>query len=189
MFPENEIHVMIDFETLGLRPNANVRSIGAVMFSLQICTYDNGHASNFYAEISLDTPQAKRYIDLDTWRWWGEQAKLGNEMPDGTTILPTATQEFDRWLRRVAPDPGKLILWSNGTDFDIPILYSIYDEADIKPYWSYNNVRDYRTLRKTFPHVEADPFKGVKHNAGYDAWNEAAHCVKILDYIRSNLNG
>lgn len=177
----SEINVMIDFETLGLRPNANVRSLGAVVFTPELAARQSLDNLSFYSEIALDIPQNNRYIDLDTWKWWKEKAET--EMPNGTVLLYEAVESFNTWLKYVCPEPHNLILWSNGTDFDIPILYSLYDTFQLTPYWAYNNVKDYRTLRKLFPMVTSPEFIGTKHNAYDDAWNEANHCAKILHYI------
>lgn len=177
----SEVHVMIDFETLGLRPNANVRSLGAVVFTPELASRAERDDKSFYAEITLDIPQKNRYIDLGTWKWWKTSA--GTPMPDGTALLHEAINSFDAWLKHICPNSNELILWSNGTDFDIPILYSLYHTFQLTPYWTYNNVRDYRTLRKLFPMMTSPEFIGTKHHAYDDAWNEANHCAEILSYI------
>lgn len=61
-------HVMLDFETLSLKPDAVLLSIGA-------CTFDTetGEVGNeFYLAIDPRT-QHQRHIDADTVLWWLKQ--------------------------------------------------------------------------------------------------------------------
>ena len=179
MFPANQVHVMIDFETLGLRPNANIRSLGAVVFSPYFLPLEE----SFHQATNLDLPQYRRCIDPDTWAWWKQQEAEGNPMPTGQYYLQDVANNFRAWLHAQCPQPENLFIWSNGTDFDIPLLYSMFDDCNLTPNWNYNNVRDYRTLRKLFPNIAVPEFIGVKHVAVDDAWNEAKHCVEILNYV------
>lgn len=176
----SEVHVMIDFETLGLTPNSVVLSLGAQIFIPTITPHHNG--VDFYEE--ANDLQYGRDVDPETAAWWVTQ-------PAG--LIPRSAQQLYKlvskfhvflthYIPRAYPD-HELILWSNGTDFDIPILYSLYKQHQMSPSWKYNNVRDYRTLRKMFPVVEAAPFVGRKHNAGDDAWNEANHCARLIATI------
>jgi inhibitor of KinA sporulation pathway (predicted exonuclease) len=74
-------------------------------------------------------------------------------------------------------------LWCKGTDFDVPILNNVCKQYGIIPTWKYSAVRDFRTAKKLFPHIEADPFVGAPHNALDDAINQALHLRKILGTI------
>lgn len=176
----DEVHVMIDFETLGLTSNTVVLSLGAQIFIPTISSHIAG--VDFYEEAT--DVQYSRDVDPETAKWWRTQPP--ELIPKSTQKLNTLVNKFYTFLTHYIPTAypeHELILWSNGTDFDIPILYSLYRQHELTPSWLYNNVRDYRTLRKMFPAVAAGKFLGTKHNAGDDAWNEAEHCRSILNHI------
>ena len=166
---------MIDFETLGLRPDCVVLSVGLCALPYQ----EPGSTVTFYEEADW-TKQPHRVIDEATLAWWNTQP-IGL-MPNSSQLLSQVVDRLDRQLNNLASD-YELFIWANGTDFDIPILYNLYDTHGLKPVWKYSNVRDFRTLRKLFPEIEEPERTGTLHNAIADAWHQAKWCSKILGIL------
>lgn len=165
------IHLMLDFETLSLQPNAMVLSAGIC----EIWPEEEGNRKHAYWEFAL-TPQTARHIDPETVAWWMEQE-----------IKPpmNGTDGFWRifeWLRAVEVS-REIILWANGTDFDITVLKDIaYENHQILPF-KYSNVRDFRTMRKCFPlPKDKEPATITKHNALEDALWQARYLEALVEY-------
>lgn len=169
---DKEIHVMVDLETYGTAVDSVILSIGA-------CTFEPGDVGTFYTEINPEYQWGRNKYQK-TVHWWNQQVI---RTPNGILDLEQAILAFKDWLWELTVGKKQeLIIWSNGTDFDIAILYHAMAQFSMEMSWKYDNVRDFRTLRKTFPQVTHE-FHGTKHYALDDAINEAEHCVKILTYI------
>lgn len=165
-----ELDVMVDLETLGTEPSSIILSIGAITW------VDEGF-DTFYQEISPNH-QGNRTIDIDTIKWWMNQP-IKPPM-EGETLLHNALEIFNEWLKGFGQ---KIILWANGTDFDISMLHHAMNEHGMAPVWAYNDVRDYRTMRKIFPTITTFGFTGERHNALDDAMNQLTHLHKIMKAI------
>lgn len=168
-------HIMIDIETLGLMPESVILSIGAVCFipsQTQI-------SEELYIECD---PKQPRVIDTDTLAWWTKQSI---PVPiHGTTTLPEALVQLQFFVKNQKEHPDDVVeIWANGTDFDIAILYHAYRQFNIAPGWKYNSVRDYRTMRKMFPHIPQPAEIPGKHHALKDAIWQANHLSAILFHL------
>lgn len=178
----SQIDVMFDLETLGLKTNSVVLSIGAVAFG------PKGLGQEFYVEIDPDQPN--RSLDINTIKWWTQQPI---PMPfNGIVFLKDAFEDFlSNYLFGISTvenqnnliiNNKKIILWCNGTDFDWGITRTVIDTYDIQHLVRYDSIRDYRTLRKLFSHIP-EPEIVQKHNALEDAKLQARHAVDILNSI------
>jgi hypothetical protein len=175
--PKTYTHIMVDTETLGLAPNSVILSIGAVVF----CPL-RGLGDDYYAEIDPDTYFGD--IDFGTIKFWMEQSAKGIPCPiNGTRTAETVLREFDLWLWTISHGT-ELVVWANGTDFDIPKLQHAYS-AHLKsvPKWTYSSVRDARTLYKTFGPYGLKPPQVNKHNALDDAKWQATYLCSILNAL------
>ena len=178
--PAMPIHVMVDLETLGMGENAIVLSIGAVVFS------KDGFSQEFYAEI--DPAKYPGSVDLDTIKFWMNESSVGNLAPmTGIITMPQALELFHNWLISVCElsgcAPSDLRIWANGTDFDLPKLQYMYKAVGVKPAWTYNSVRDCRTIYKMFSLYGLEPDRSGKHNALMDARWQAEYLVSILNNL------
>lgn len=164
------LHIMIDFETLGTKPDSPVLSFGAVIFDKE------GIKDTYYAIIEPDLNNKK--VSLATLRWWMLQNKAAQDEAFQETIRlteETFTDTFYEWLSDKV-DFETLCIWSNGADFDIPILKNIMDDA--YPFEFYNH-RCFRTFKVLFYDVEiAD--ETCAHNALSDALWQARYMIEIL---------
>jgi len=161
-------HVMHDLETLSLKPNAVIVSLGAVVFT------KDGTLDTFYQPISLRQPD--RHLDHSTITWWMGQPLEAREVfmqPNGS--LHAVLSMYAEFLYRNNLDGG---IWANGADFDNVVLTDAYQYCDMAVPWNYSKSRCYRTIRGLYPEIQL-PFSGTRHNALADAMHQAKHLLKI----------
>ena len=161
-------HIMLDLETLGTRADAVILSLGAVKFDLTSGKIDD---QGFYASISIDSNQELgRHIQEDTLLWWLKQDIAAQSVFHEEKIaLPQALEDFSDW---VGTDDYEV--WSNGADFDLPMLAHAYNQVQLETPWKFWNSRCFRTY-KNLPGAKdiRAPALGVKHNALSDAYQQA----------------
>lgn len=172
-------HIMVDLGTLGTTADAVIMSIGAVKFDL-----DEGIIADeaFYVSISIaSNQQYKRRISEETLMWWYKQSQEAKKVfHEPKTALPQALEEFAIWAAE-GTDPSKLCVWSNGADFDIPMLTHAADTLNMELPWQFWNHRCYRTY-KNMPlarMVKKNPVSATKHHALLDAINQTKHLIDI----------
>jgi DNA polymerase III epsilon subunit-like protein len=171
-------HVMLDLETLGTVADAAIMSIGAVRFDLESEKIDD---NGFYASVSIDSNlEYKRRIQEDTLIWWmnqGESAK--GVFNESKQTLPTALTDLADWI-----GDSEVHVWSNGADFDLPMLAHAYVSLRMEVPWKFFNSRCFRTY-KNLPGAKnvRIPFEGTKHNAMFDA----VHQAKTAQAIQAKL--
>lgn len=166
--------LMIDLETLATTADAVILSIGAVPFDLEAGTVSE---EGFYVSVSVDSNlDYRRRISEDTLIWWMKQeAAARNVFMEAKVALPDALVQLSEFIGDSSPRP-----WSNGADFDIPMLAHAFTQQNMTVPWKFWDARCYRTYKNlpgagTAPKPEA----GVKHNALSDAYNQAQHIVAI----------
>lgn len=161
-------NVMVDNETLATTADAVILSIGAVKFDVATGEIDN---DGFYRSISIESNlEMKRRISEDTLIWWLKQDASAQQVFHETKeTLETALLEFSDWI-----GVGDYTMWSNGADFDIPMLGHAYTQFGIEIPWKFWNARCFRTY-KNLPGAKdiRVPAVGVKHNALSDAFQQA----------------
>jgi 3' exoribonuclease, RNase T-like len=170
----NMKHVMVDLETLGTSADAVIMSIGAVRFDLETAEIDD---LGFYASVSVDSNLAlKRRVSEDTLLWWLKQSPDAQKVFHEPKIeLSEALSDLSDWL---GTDGN--FMWSNGADFDLPMVAHAYTQAQIEVPWKFWNSRCVRTY-KNLPGAKDVKFatEGVKHNALSDAVNQARQVQAI----------
>lgn len=173
--PTDLVHVMVDVETLGMNESAKLLSIGAIVFCPKKDLGDG-----FYQEISMDS-QIGTFCP-STIKFWFEQAAKGTFPPtSGTKSIWVVVAEFREYLHKVCDGKlERLVIWANGTDFDIPKLLYTFGETNYPVPWKYNSVRDCRTIFKTFPTYGLKPPSTDKHNALADAVYQAEYLISIV---------
>jgi len=167
MVEMNEI--MIDLETLGLGEKA----VFPVLCAYKFDSKTGAVGDCFYANIDIhDQIERGREIDVDTLAWWFNQGKDARDelMREGES-LSSVINKFADFVHEDA------IVWSNGIDFDLPKLRSVFRKN--KTPWKFWNQRDIRTVvalaSDCFDPKEIE-FVGVKHNAKDDC----LHQIKVL---------
>lgn len=170
--PQQLRHVMIDLETMGLRPNAAIVAIGAVHFDRERLL------DEFYVAVDLKSCTDLGLVtDASTVAWWETQpveirAAWDN---DGAKPLNVALSEFNRFVRNLG---GSLAPWSNGADFDLVLLRSAHEALHADAPWKYYNQRCFRTLRAMAP-----PVVEVERAGAHHALEDAKYQARVLQEI------
>lgn len=155
------IDITIDFETCALCPTAAVMSVGAVIWNR---TSDD---SPFVFE-GVTMPSLfvyGRHVDLrsqfvegftfdnETAQWWAQRSDEAKEVVLGYDETPLVSIDqvignLCRWMKEIKEmlKAEQIVLWSQGTDFDIAILRNICNKYCIEIPVSYKNFRDHRTF-------------------------------------------
>jgi len=182
------LKVMLDLETLSLKPNARILSIGA-------CTFDTSDEVQdvFYEKLDQTEDLIEGAFDVSssTLNWWSQQDEhIRAEAFSGTTKITNAMLSFNNWLQAVKADHGakNIAIYSNGAVFDIPVIKNAFDYCSITPPWSFKNELCYRTLCTLFPEQYAQAVVGVvnlsKHDALSDAKYQATVLTNLLNVLR-----
>lgn len=165
-------HIMLDLETLATSEKSLVVSIGAVHFD------DDKFISEFYRVLDI-TSQPTRKVDPNTIKWWMEQSDGARSVfKESAVLAKTAAYDFRDWLC-VTP---KYHIWSNGANFDIPIIRDLLTDYDIPIPWKYSAERCYRTVKHFFK-VTSER-QGTHHNALDDAKYQAMNLMSFLQMTR-----
>ena len=165
------MHIMIDLETMGTRPDAPIVAIGAVAFDA------NGITREFYANVDLGSAvNSGAKIDANTVMWWMQQdddARAALVGKEDQYSLVGALVEFSKWM--YLRDAG---VWGNGATFDNVILREAYLRAAVPCPWPFWDDKCYRTVKGIYPDVPLDR-SGTHHNALHDARTQAEHLIAI----------
>jgi len=165
------MHVMIDLETMGTRPDAPIIAIGAVMFD------GNEITDKFYVNIDLASAvdDGHAVVDPKTVLWWMDQSgEARSSLREDKKEMLTALYEFRDWLKPIKPEG----VWGNGASFDNVILSETYKRMGLEPPWPFWTDRCYRTMKNMFPMLELERV-GTHHNALDDAESQARHLITI----------
>lgn len=164
-------HLVLDLETFSLAPNAVITEIGIV----DILSDDR-----FFELINPDEmlkcstfSHSQQTIEWHLKRDPSYVVKLGHcgTRPD------VAAGRLSNWLKEKKIQTGQeLVIWCQGTDFDIPIITNFLSLYGYPLEWKYSDVRDIRTLAAFFPNVE---YKKGNHTAAEDAFMAAQYLRKL----------
>lgn len=161
----NNLHMMLDLETLSLQPNARILSIAVVSV--------NRPEDYFYRKIKFEENTVFD-VDTETLNWWNTQDPLvKQEAFSGQEYLRAVLEDFCKWF------PSDAHIWAKGADFDFPILGYALNYYGFKPPWFYRNKWCFRTLHNMFPDIKS-PANQMKHSALADAMTQAAHLAEIM---------
>ena len=170
MSQDDPVHFMVDLETLDTAPTAVILSIGACIIPAHAHPAD---LETFYVTVHVDS-QYMRSQSIQTIEWWKQQ---GNCPDYGITSLTDALRFLREYLLRHTTKP---IIWCKGTDFDTAILANAYRQAGTDTPWKYNDVRDFRTVKKLF----ADSLVVLEPNLNpHNALADAVHQARELQAL------
>lgn len=173
----DEKHVMMDLETWGTEPGCAIRSIGAVEF----CPVTGKLGDEFYINVldasCLDIGLVK---DPGTVSWWGKQSKQAQDdlLIDQRPIIECLAA-FNKFWQGAKGE----FIWSQGGNFDEPILGHIYKRVKMRSPWQFHKSRDTRTsyhYGEMLGDFNSYTVKrdGTYHNALDDAKHQA-RCVHM----------
>ena len=172
------MNVMIDLETLDTQPGAVILSIGAVVFDAR------GSSDSFYTVVSRASCEMwGMTVSADTLAWWNRQSPEAREVLEQAQ-LDDAPQLIDALdvLRAFIPRDARI--WSNGANFDQPLLDVAYNRIGQTVPWKYYHSRCYRTIVAMCP-VERSfrPATVCAHNALEDAKWQAEHLIGVCSVL------
>jgi 3' exoribonuclease, RNase T-like len=165
---------MVDIETLSLRPNAGIISIGACKFNA-----DGLHESMVVNVRFADSNLPGFHIDGETVGFWFKNSQASRDALDplkGVSI----SAGLEMLGAFVKDEAGGV--WGCGADFDNVILTSAYRSMGLALPWHYRRNRCYRTLMTLFPDIAYERI-GELHNAKDDAMTQAKHAITLLKKI------
>ena len=184
----NEIHHVVDIETLATTEDALVLSIG-----LAVVAVDGADIGTIFSaewRIGDDSVQQGRRIEYDTVKWWATQCEHAARAQTFGRSQTSVISAFRGLLDAVEPAENYFI-WGNAPDFDMRILRHLeksfggvgylassgrsLDDDAVFPYWTW---RDVRTARMAMP--DKLPRYGIEHTAIADAEYEAECVVEFL---------
>ncbi|MEC5343378.1 3'-5' exonuclease [Brenneria populi] len=177
-------NVMIDLETLGKKPSAQIAAIGAVFFDPE----NYGLGEKFYTRVDFENHMEKGAVaDGDTIKWWLLQPSEARAelVGDDAASIHDALGDFSDWLTDNADDLDSLKVWAKSPSFDCVILRTAFGLSFDDVPWKYWNERDVRTIEALglAKGVGTQMFKGIKHHALDDAINQA----RMVTYVWANL--
>lgn len=159
-------HIMVDLETLGTKPGAVIRSIGAVAFDPAALTL----GQTFYINIDRVSCEAIGLtVDPDTVAWWAKQSAEARARLETDPV--TIAEALDRFTAFWREADGHQI-WGHGASFDAPILEAAYRALGRRTPWPFSACRDTRTLYE-MAGVAPDRAAGLHHDALDDAKAQA----------------
>lgn len=132
--------IMIDCETLDTSPFCVLLTIGAVIFDPR----GNGVVETLDLRPSIEDQLALgRRINEDTVRWWGEQSEAAQHEALGDHDRIPFKEAMEQ-LYKFCWNKGRP--WSHGAGFDIVAMETSWASLGMASPWTYNKVRDTRTL-------------------------------------------
>lgn len=180
-------HIMLDLETMGIRPDAAIIAIGAVVFDHE------GTGRTFYIPVQLQSSMDNGgTVDASTIIWWMKQPDAARQLfSDGAAVgLNVALLLFKAWLLDATGSSAsakEAEVWGNGADFDNVILASAYRNCGIEQPWGTFKNRCYRTFRQMVggPGKDLPRPGGTAHHAMQDALYQARNVVHLANACSS----
>ena len=172
---------MVDIETLSVRPNAIILTIGAIKFHRKGKMQPLKKLKTFYRKITLDScKNLGMHKSDETQAWWDIQDKKARyevfDCPDRVP-LKQALQELTEFFQ------GCNYIWSHGSNFDTVILGEAYHLCELLVPWKFWNIRDTRTLFDLGGVTMRDLPENDKHNAIADCYRQIIGVKMSLDNI------
>lgn len=192
VYKKNELHVMLDLETLGVCKNAVITKIAAVVFDI-----NTGETNEQFTA----TVNAKSAVEADaTIQWWLQQdEKVIKEnfitALEGGTLLAETLDQFSDFIKSIKAnhDTRFCFLWGNGASADIAWLSSAYGACHKAIPWEYWNERDVRTLvwmaeslKKCYAKRD-EKFEGNKHDPLQDCLHQIKYVAKCMQSFSSTI--
>jgi hypothetical protein len=172
-------HIMVDIESLDVRPTGIILSIGAVEFDPLI-----GYMGAEFLR-NIDTASCTALgmtTDSDTQEWWARQApEAWAATQDNQVPIREALTDFADFCRgddtTNAGEPAPI--WCKGPSFDFAMLTNAYRMCAIPLPWQFRQERDLRTaiqLAQDIYGFKKPAHTGVPHSA----LDDARHQVLVL---------
>lgn len=176
-------HLMLDIETLDIKPSAVILVVAAVFFDPR--TGELG--AEFRAAVSSQKDQPGRTISLDTVAWWAKQSDEARKQAfGGTESLKRVLSNLSRFIHMNSTDTVKV--WGNGKEFDCAILEHAFQQLEMPCPWKFWDTQDVRTVITLaelhgFNPKKTRPFEGMPHRALDDARHQARYVADTVSAL------
>ncbi len=197
---KNRVNWMIDIETLGVTPNAVVRNIALAPFTFgeqeDLASIRDKTLSIWVSgEEQVD---AGRMIDEDTWNWWHQQHA---KAPPGSAAelnashivschpddvgMKEACEMIAAYMNDINADG---FIFSRGSNFDFPILESVFASAGVEKCWNTWKVTCSKSIIKFICQDNVDVETALinnksNHTASYDVAVEILKIKQVFDIL------
>lgn len=172
--------VMIDFETLGVSPEAVIVQVAGVYFD----RYTGETYDEILINIDIQSVIDEGFImDWSTINFWLSQNKEAQQSVfdnaiDRVKIIP-AMKEFNDFLKMPYTS-----IWSH-KDFDFVLLRNYLKLLGIEPTFDFRAGKDIRTLTDLANISSKDyPREGIHHNALDDCKFQIKYCVDCFNQLK-----
>lgn len=171
-------HIVVDIETLSTKRNAVVIDIAAVAVDW------NRPTSNQFQIYLRDKEQSESGLfDIDSSTIAFHLKNDPNFIDDcnnNGVIFQEAVQSFADWIQMQSSDV-ELHMWSQGKDFDYPILENLFNAAGVKIPWNYGRIHCLRDLVWLNPAARLKSEGPTAHKALPDALQEARQLIAVVN--------
>lgn len=179
------IHIMLDLETLDTGPDACIVSIGACVIGKR------SKSAYFYRVIDIEktSPSLRGTYSAESIVWWMKKSEEARAVfsEENKVELWRAIEDFLGWIAELKLKAGKgseVCLWGNAAAFDNVILRSAaerhgHGDKAFPVHW---NDRCYRTVVNLATHIERKQL-GTHHNALDDAISQSKHLIRVLRHL------
>lgn len=184
-------HVMMDDETLGIKPGNAVISIGLVQFDPKagIQTAEELRKNSKRITFDLGCLLAEGLtIDADTLKWWLGQSKEAQQASFfGKEDLFAGMRQVQDFF--YSATGTEALVWANGANFDPGMNEEMFRHAGLVVPWKYYNVRCYRTINKMFGGKITGDVKVEMYNQGdqkliaHDPVDDCIYQIRMLQAI------
>jgi hypothetical protein len=166
--------LMVDLETWGTGPGCIIRSIGAVAFD----RYSGQLGDEFYAVVTEKScKKLKLFREPGTEAWWNkpEQEHANRQLVEAVDQLDIkeALTRFTSFFRNARTQ----FVWSQGNNFDEPIISYTYRKLEMEPPWKFWDSRDTRTA---YDMAEFNPRTIRRMGTYHNALDDAKHQVECV---------
>lgn len=190
---------VIDFETLGTKPDCIVLSCALTFFNVKDDpeTFGDLVERTYYWHFDWKQQETKRSIEPGTVEFWDKQDDAVKEkafkIDEWSVSLETFVEQLDHVFKENGINRKYVLGWCRGQSFDFPILVNILEQCK-KPqnflcqFW---NQRDIRTMisgllldpRKTKCPLPSESLPGFElHNPIHDNARAVMHLQYAMQY-------
>lgn len=169
--------LMIDVETLGIRPSSVILSVGLVVFHETLPITDDLITLDLNWQLAFG-----RTVDADTQKWWATQSVEAQVSAFNTTSRSDARQ-LRNHIAVVMEHYDIKEVWAHSPSFDLVLLKDYFDSMPTKGAaspWDFRQERDTRTLFALAGGKLGDfgtTRTGTAHNALEDARFQAKEVI------------
>lgn len=168
-----ELHLMVDLETLATSNRAVVASAGWALFETQGSVVNMSGGWAIELKYQLKGQHQREVSEPTLCDFWMKQSDAARELTfcSGNKI---SVSDFLIAFENEIPWHNITGIWSHGLDFDLPILGDLFGMYDMPVPWGRRTPRDTRTLFWLAGIGKEDLIKPeIAHSAEHDAIAQA----------------